>query len=147
MEGRQLGEEPGQQAEVIHRLQQEDEEFQQQAGDQVEGPSQLVEAGVRRGILHLPHLLVEALIDHLRGVGGRKGDFNDRVGRVRGHLLFDGHIDLDLPVPGEDLLARDEAVQARIPGAGADVSRQQHMEHTEIFHAGLPLLHDVSLHR
>ena len=48
---------------------------------------------------------------------------------------------------GEDALARDEAVQPRIPGAGADVSRQQHMEHTEIFHAGLPLLHDVSLHR
>ena len=145
MERRQVCQGPGQQTEVVRHLQQKHKAFQNQAGNQIESPGQRIKRSVCRDVFHLLDLLVKAAIHRLRRIGGVKGHLDDRVGRVVGHLFFDGHIDLDLPVPAIDLLSGDKAVQPRIPGAGPDVRGQQYMEDAKVLHPCPALFNNVSL--
>lgn len=97
VEVREMGDGAGQAAEVVADLQGPHQEFQQQTRRQMERASQRTEGGVLQDVLHLLDFGIEPLIDHVRRVRWVEPELDDRV---RGHLLFDGHVHLDLPVPG-----------------------------------------------
>ena len=104
-----------QQTEIIQRFEQPHNELQQQTRDQIDGSSQIIEAGIQiRGFLDCINFLLELVIDILSGVTGIQIHGNHCIGRFRAHFLLNGHDDFHRSVTGVDLLAGEETVEGGI---------------------------------
>ena len=147
VEGAQLQQEGGQQAEVIQQLQKPDGELHHQAGDVGEDLQQVIQAGIQLGgLLHTFHSGVELVVDVGDGVVGVQMDLDGGVGGVHAHLLLDDHAVLNVFTTGIDLLAGDEAVDLGILGDAPDVGGQQDVGDAEVLQTFPALLADVAVH-
>ena len=145
MEGADLQQELGDQAEVVQGFQEPHRELEEEPRQQGEELRGLVELGVEGRALDLLHRLIELAVDVIDRVGGLQVELDAGIRRVGGHLLFDGHAVLDIVPPGIDPLARQEAVQGRILGHQAAVGGDKHMGQAEVGQALPALFADVGL--
>ena len=145
MEGADLQQEAGDQAEIIQRFQKPYHEFQHNAGDHTEKSRRVVHAGIQRRVLSLLHLYVELAIHILCRVVGIQVRFDDRIGRGECQFLFHRHAKDDVLAAGIHLLPRHEAVQRRIFGDRPHIGGNDHMADTKALQPLLPLTAHIFL--
>ena len=128
VEGADIEQSLRQQAEIIRDANEPDEKAYYDAGQRGEFIRKFLGAVFLVGAFDGVDRLVHLIINIIDGVGRLKGHLDGRFGRVYGKTALDGHDYLDI-VMRIDAVADDEAVETGKVCAGADISRNEKMQH------------------